>query len=60
MALGRLSESQRQVFARVDIEGRDQQEVARELGVKYATLRTTLHFARRRVAETLSEMESAR
>lgn len=60
MALGVLSESQRRVFTQVDIEGRDQQEVARELGIQYSTLRTTLHFARRRMAERLIEMEKSR
>jgi len=56
-ALGELSESQRQVFVRVDLEQDDQKEVAKALGIKYATLRTTLHFARKRLATLLRCME---
>ncbi len=56
-ALGRLSKSQRQVFVRVDIEQDDPQEVAKDMGMKYGTLRTTLHFARKRVAKALREMK---
>jgi len=58
-ALGELSESQRQVFVRVDLEQNDQKEVAEALGIKYTTLRTTLHFARRRLATLLRRMEEA-
>ncbi len=58
-ALGELSESQRQVFVRVDLEQNDQKEVARALGIKYTTLRTTLHFARKRLATLLRCMEEA-
>lgn len=57
--LGELSESQRQVFVRVDLEQNDQQEVADALGMKYTTLRTTLHFGRRRLAALLRSMEEA-
>jgi RNA polymerase sigma-70 factor (ECF subfamily) len=53
-----LSESQREVFLRVDVEQGDQQEVARALGIRFGTLRTTLHFARKRVAAALTEMEA--
>lgn len=56
-AVDRLGESQRQVFLRVDVEGGDQKCVAEELGMKHTTLRTTLHFARKRVAEMLGEKE---
>ncbi|HEX9887063.1 MAG TPA: RNA polymerase sigma factor [Longimicrobiales bacterium] len=52
-----LSESQREVFVRVDLEQRGQAEVAGELGIRPGTLRTTLHFARRRVARALNAME---
>jgi RNA polymerase sigma-70 factor (ECF subfamily) len=52
-----LSESQRQVFVRVDLERNAQAEVARELGIRAGTLRTTLHFARRKVAAALHAME---
>jgi len=57
LALGALSESQRQGFVRVDLEGEDQQAVARALGVKHATVRATLHFARKRLAGLLREVE---
>jgi RNA polymerase sigma factor (sigma-70 family) len=55
-ALARLPESQLQVFTRVDLEQSDQAEAARELGMKFSTLRVTLHFARRRLAGLLREM----
>lgn len=58
-ALSELSESQRQVFVRVDLEQSDQKNVAEALGIKYTTLRTTLHFARRRLARLLRCMEEA-
>ncbi len=57
LALGALSESQRQVFVRVDLEGEDQQAVARAMGIKHATVRATLHFARKRLAGLLREVE---
>lgn len=58
-ALSQLSESQRQVFVRVELEQKDQREVALALGIKFVTLRTTLHFARRRLATALREMEES-
>jgi len=58
-ALGHLSESQRQVFLRVDLEQGDQKAVAQDLGIKFATLRTTLHFARKRLATVLRKMEKS-
>jgi len=58
-AAGELSESQRQVFIRVDLEQNDQREVAEALGIKHATLRTTLHFARKRMAALLRCTEEA-
>jgi RNA polymerase sigma-70 factor (ECF subfamily) len=58
-ALGHLSESQRQVFTRVDLEQGEQKEVARALGIKVATLRATLHYARKRVAAVLRGMEES-
>lgn len=54
-ATARLTESQRQVFVRVDLEEAPRAEVAREMGITAGTLRTTLHFARRRVADALRE-----
>jgi DNA-directed RNA polymerase specialized sigma24 family protein len=41
------------------VEREGQKDVARALGIKFGTLRTTLHFARRRVAATLREMETS-
>ena len=57
VAAGELSENQRQVFLRVDLEQGSQKEVAKEMGIRAGTLRTTLHFARRRIAATLRRME---
>jgi len=56
-AAARLSETQRQVFLRVDVEQNDQKEVAKAMGIRFGTLRTTLHFARKRMAIALREME---
>jgi RNA polymerase sigma-70 factor (ECF subfamily) len=58
-AANQLSETQRQVFLRVDLEHGDQKAVARSLGIKFGTLRATLHFARKRVATVLREMEKS-
>ena len=58
-AVALLSDSQRQVFCRVDIEQTDQREAAELLGIKFSTLRTTLHFARRKLARILREMEES-
>jgi len=58
-AVGELSAGQRQVFVRVDLEQGDQREVAECLGMKFTTLRTTLHFARRRMADALRKMEES-
>lgn len=52
-----LSETQREVFLRVDVEQGDQKAVAEALGIRFGTLRTTLHFARKKVAAALREME---
>ncbi|MGD2216633.1 MAG: RNA polymerase sigma factor [Gemmatimonadales bacterium] len=57
VALGTLSESQRQVFVRVYLEDVGQKEAAEALGIKHTTLRATLHFARKRLAAALREME---
>lgn len=56
-AMTRLSEKQLQVFTRVDLEQTPQTEAARALGMKPNTLRTTLHFARKRLARWLRNME---
>ncbi len=52
-ALPALSPSQREVFVRVDLEQGSQTDVARDLGMQPTTLRTTLHFARQRLARLL-------
>jgi len=52
-----LPPRQQTVFTRVDLEQADQAEVARDLGMKFSTLRTTLHFARKRLAELMFEEE---
>lgn len=56
-ALGELSERQRQVFVRVHIEQAEPQQVAEAMGIKYTTLRATLHFARKRLANILRDRE---
>lgn len=56
-AAQRLSESQRQVFVRVDVEQREQADVAKEMGIRPGTLRATLHYARRRMAQMLGGLE---
>ena len=56
-AMAHLSRRQQEVFVRVDLEDADPVEAARELGMKPATLRSTLHFARRRLARRLSHWE---
>jgi len=54
-----LTERQRAVFAHVDLEQIDQEEVARMLRMSFSTLRTTLHFARKRLAGLLRKMEES-
>jgi len=56
-ALGQLSESQRVVFVRRVLEEEDQETVARDLGIRPTTVRTTLHFARKRLANVLRQSE---
>ncbi|UCF19683.1 MAG: sigma-70 family RNA polymerase sigma factor [Gemmatimonadota bacterium] len=55
-ALSTLSESQRLIFVRVAMEQEEQLEVARDLGISPTTVRTTLHFARRKLAQKLRSM----
>jgi DNA-directed RNA polymerase specialized sigma24 family protein len=43
----------------VDLVPEDQKAVAQALGIKFGTLRTTLHFARKRLATVLREMEKS-
>jgi RNA polymerase sigma-70 factor (ECF subfamily) len=56
-ALKELTESQQKVFAKVDMEQIGQREAAELLGMSFSTLRTTLHFARKRLAGILRLME---
>lgn len=57
-ALDELSESQRRAFVTVDLEQLAPKEAAAALGMNPVTLRTTLHFARRRLARLLGKDES--
>jgi RNA polymerase sigma-70 factor (ECF subfamily) len=56
-AMERLSERERTVFSLVDIEHNGQAEAAEILDIKPATLRTTLHYARKKLANILRKME---
>jgi RNA polymerase sigma-70 factor (ECF subfamily) len=56
-AMSALTKQQRLVFAVVDLEQTGQDEAALKLGMKHATLRTTLHFARKRLARMLRTTE---
>jgi RNA polymerase sigma-70 factor (ECF subfamily) len=58
-ALEELSENQRRVFTKVHMEQFTQREAAAALGMSFNTLRTTLHFARKRLAGILRNMEEA-
>jgi len=56
-AMERLSERERTVFSLVEIEHYGQAEAAGILGMNPATLRTTLHHARKNLAGILRKME---
>ncbi len=56
-SMDRLSERERTVFSLVDIEHNGQAEAAGTLGMNPATLRTTLHHARKKLAGMLRKME---
>ena len=56
-ALAQLSESQRNVITKVMIDQLTQREAAESLGMKFTTLRTTLHFARKRLAGLMRGLE---
>jgi len=58
-AMARLSDSQLRVFTLVDLEQLGQKQAARALEMEPSTLRTTLHFARKRLARTIRRMESS-
>ncbi len=53
-----LSPGQREVFMQVDVEQGDQREVAEALGIRFGTLRATLHHARKKVAAQLKGLEA--
>jgi len=55
--LAALPPRQQEVLAAVDLEQDDPSETAARLGMSWATLRTTLHFARKRLAESLRRLE---
>ena len=57
-AMSCLSPQQLIVFTRIDLEQNDQAEAARALGMNPATLRVTLHNARKRLAAHLRKMET--
>lgn len=59
-AMERLSERERIVFSLVDIEHNGQEEAAGILEMNPATLRTTLHHARKKLAGILGKMEDLR
>ena len=59
MATRELSDAQREVFLRVDLEQGDPRAVARTLGMREGTLRVTLHHARKRMAAALRRMEES-
>ena len=56
-AMEQLTESQRRVFGLVGLEQLDHATAAGILDMNPTTLRTTLHFARRRLAELLRDGE---
>lgn len=59
-ALLQLSERQREIFTLVDLQEVGQAEAARRLRMSFATLRATLHQARRKLAVALRKMEVER
>ncbi|MBC8425926.1 RNA polymerase sigma factor [bacterium] len=58
--LATLPARQQEVLAAVDLEQDDPAETAARLGMSWTTLRTTLHFARKRLAESLRRLEVSR
>jgi RNA polymerase sigma-70 factor (ECF subfamily) len=57
-ALAGLGEVQRRVLVMVDLEEMKPAEVAADMGMKPVTVRTTLHFARKKLARMLRQEES--
>ena len=57
-ALKQLPLASREVLLLVGVEGMDQEEVARVLGVTYDALRQRLSRARAQLAETMESIES--
>ncbi len=56
-AMERLSDRERTIFSLIDIEHNGQAQAAEMLGMKPATLRTTLHHARKKLAGLMRRME---
>jgi len=56
-ALGSLSSTQREVVLLHDLEGWKHREIAERLNMPSGTVRSHLHFARRRLKELLSPLE---
>jgi len=56
-ALKQLPLASREVLLLVGVEGMDQEEVARVLGVTYDALRQRLSRARAQLAETMDRLE---
>jgi RNA polymerase sigma factor (sigma-70 family) len=56
-AMELLTERQRTAFSLVDLEQTSHAEASLILNMSHATLRTTLHFARKRLAAILIEMD---
>lgn len=56
-ALQRLPVASREVLLLIGVEGMDQEEVARMLGLSYDALRQRLSRARAQLAETMEKME---
>lgn len=57
-AMEKLTESQRAVFSLVAFEEMDPRDAAEALDMNRSTLRATLHFARKRLAEILRNEEA--
>lgn len=54
-ALKLLSEEHRTIFELYDLERIPQKEIAKRLGVPYGTVRSRLHYARRKIRKLLQE-----
>jgi len=59
-AVAQLTERQREIFTLVDLQEVGQAEAAQRLKMNFATLRATLHQARRKLAAAIRNMEVER